>query len=108
MKCRRCGGKISEDDCYQYSDETLCEDCYLDLRYPVKACDPWAVYSATRLRKSQGLKGADGLTELQKAIHEFVKSKGKATREEIKRDLGLSESEMQTHPFTIGASSSSS
>jgi len=75
--------------------ETLCEDCYLDIRYPAKACDPWAVYSATRSRESLGLKGAEGLTDLQKAIYEFVKSNGKVTREEVMKNFNLTEPETQ-------------
>ena len=95
MKCNRCGHEIPESDTYTHLSETLCEDCYLDIRLEVKACDPWAVYSATRYRESSQLKGTEGLTELQKAIYEFVKSKGKVTREEVMENLSLSEQEMQ-------------
>jgi hypothetical protein len=73
MKCSRCGREISADDGYQHLGQTLCEDCYIDIRYPAKACDPWVVYSAIRSRGSLGLKGAEGLTELQKTIYEFVR-----------------------------------
>jgi hypothetical protein len=95
MKCSRCGGEISRDDCYQYLGETLCEDCYIDVRYPAKACDPWAVYSATRSRETQRLTETDGLIDLQKMIYGFIKSRGKVTKEEVMRNFGLSESEMQ-------------
>ena len=67
----------------------------MDIRLGVKACDPWAVYSASRFRESRDLKGSEGLTELQKGIYEFVKSKGKVTREEVMENLSLSEQEMQ-------------
>jgi len=96
VKCNRCNRDISNGEGYEYLGETLCEDCYIDIRYPVKTCDPWAVYSATRSRDSSGLKGAEGLTELQKAIYEFVKSNGRVTKEDIMRKFGLTESEMQT------------
>jgi len=95
MKCNRCGREIQESDAYMHLGETLCEDCYLDMRFEVKACDPWAVHSATRFRQNSGLKGAEGLTELQKAIYELVKSKGKVTREEVRESLSLPEPEMQ-------------
>ena len=95
MKCNRCGRDIKEGDSYTHFGETLCEDCYLDMRLGIKACDPWAVHSATRLRESSGLKGAEGLNELQKAIYELVKSKDKVTREEVMEILSLSESEMR-------------
>ena len=95
MKCNRCGREIQEGDSYTHFGETLCEDCYLDARLGVKACDPWAVHSAIRLRENSGLVGADGLNELQKEIYEFVKSKGKVAREELMGTLNLSEQEIQ-------------
>jgi late competence protein required for DNA uptake (superfamily II DNA/RNA helicase) len=96
MKCNRCGREVQKGDSYTHFGETLCEDCYLDMRLRVKACDPWAVHSATRLRESSGLEGAEGMTELQKAIYELVKSKGKVTRQEVMEIFSLSESEMLT------------
>lgn len=101
MKCNRCGREISNENSYQYVGETLCEDCYIDIRSPAKACDPWAVYSAKRLRENAGLKGTEGLTEIQKSIYEFVKDKGKATREEILANLKIKETELQTYLATL-------
>jgi len=72
------------------------QDCYIDIRYPAKACDPWAVYSATRSREQAGLKGTEGLTDLQKEIYAFVKTSGKVTIEEMMKRFGLSAKEMQT------------
>ena len=95
MKCNRCGQEIKEADSYTHTGETLCENCYLDMRLEVKACDPWAVHSATRLRESSGLAEAEGLTELQKAIYELVKNKGKVTREEVMGNFNISEQEIQ-------------
>jgi len=96
VKCQRCGREISSNERYKYLGETLCEDCYIDVRYPAKACDPWAVYTATRLRETMGLKGTEGLTELQRAIYDFVRGKGKVTREQLIENLGLTEAELQT------------
>jgi len=96
VKCKHCGREISEEEQYEYLGETLCEDCYIDIRYPLKACDPWAVYSATRSRKTLGLKGTEGLTELQKAIYEFVRNNGKVTREELMKNFNLAEPDLQT------------
>ena len=91
VKCNRCGCEVPLDNSYQHLGETLCEDCYIDVRYPAKACDPWAVYSATRSREIAGLEGTEGLTELQKKIYEFVKVKEKATREEILANFNIKE-----------------
>jgi hypothetical protein len=95
LQCNRCSRDIRENEQYTYLSEILCEDCYIDIRYPAKACDPWAVYSAIRLRESSGLKGAEGMTELQKAIYEFVKTNSKVTREDIMHTFNLTEPEMQ-------------
>jgi recombinational DNA repair protein (RecF pathway) len=101
MKCNRCGSDITERDSYTYRGETLCEDCYLDITLEVKACDPWAVYSATRSRESANFKGTEGLSDLQKEIYALVKRKGKVTREEVIKNLNLSEQEMQTQLATL-------
>ena len=100
-KCDRCGREISDNEKYAYHSQTLCEDCYIDMRYPAKACDPWAVYSATRSRVSQGLEGTAGLTDLQRAIYDFVKSNGKVTREELNKNFNLAESELQAQLATL-------
>jgi hypothetical protein len=93
VNCKRCGREISDKEQYEYLGETLC--------YPAKACDPWAVYTATRSREIVGLKGAEGLTELQMAIYEFVKSNGKVTREELMKNFNLAEPELQTQLATL-------
>jgi hypothetical protein len=95
LKCERCGHELSMNDSYQHLGKTLCEDCYIDIRYPAKACDPWAVYSATRSRETVGLKGTAGLTELQQAIYAFIRGKGMVTREQLIGRFELAESELQ-------------
>lgn len=101
VKCDRCGRELSADDSYQYLGKALCEDCYIDIRYPARACDPWAVYSATRLRETLGLKGTAGLTELQQAIYDFIRGRGKVTREQIIETLGLTDAEIQRQLATL-------
>jgi hypothetical protein len=101
VKCDRCGRELSADDNYQHLGKTLCEDCYIDIRYPAKACDPWAVYSATRSRETGGLKGVAGLTERQQAIYEFIRGKGKVTREQLIENLELTEAELQRQLATL-------
>jgi DNA-binding transcriptional ArsR family regulator len=101
VKCDRCGREISADDRYQHLGKVLCEDCYIDIRYPAKACDPWAVYSATKSRETVGLNGTAGLTDLQQAIYEFIRSKGKATREQLVENLDLTEADLQRQLATL-------
>lgn len=101
VKCDRCGRELSADDSYQYLGKALCEDCYIDIRYPARACDPWAVYSATRSRETLGLKGTAGLTELQQAIYDFIRGRGKVTREQIIETLELTDAELQRQLATL-------
>jgi len=101
IRCSRCNQELADGEGLVHRDETLCEDCYIDAAYPPKTCDPWAVYAATRSRESMGQQCAEGLTELQKAIYEFIKSRGKVTGQELIKHFGLSPSELQTQATTL-------
>lgn len=101
VQCNKCGREVADSEKYEYHGQALCEDCYIDMRFPAKACDPWAVYSATRTRQQMGFKNAEGLTSLQRAIYEFVRSSGRVTREELLENFGLAESELQAHLATL-------
>jgi hypothetical protein len=101
VKCQRCQRDIPEDETYSYLSETLCDDCYMDAMSPAKACDPWAVYSATRTRESAGLKGVEGLTDEQKDICEFIKGKGKATAAEVMTNFGITQQELEKVVATL-------
>ena len=101
VKCDRCGCEISDEDSFTHFSQTLCEDCYIDIKNPAKPCDPWAVYLATRSRETAGLKDSEGLTELQKAIYKFVKSRGKATVEELKANFKITQGELEKQFATL-------
>jgi len=66
-----------------------------ELSQRVQSCDPWAVYSAKRFRKLAGLRGAQGLTEQQRGIYEFIQSKGKVTFEELRGVVHLADQELE-------------
>ncbi|MFC2014620.1 hypothetical protein ACFLUP_01360 [Chloroflexota bacterium] len=83
MKCQICRRDIPENESFIYLEKTLCDDCYLDAMSPAKACNPWAVYLATRTRENSGLKGVEGLTSIQQEVYEFIKSREKVTAAEI-------------------------
>ena len=57
--CARCGKEIEKSRGYEHLGNAYCEDCYMDILSPSKACDPWAVYSAKSF-----LKGKDKLSAL--------------------------------------------
>jgi late competence protein required for DNA uptake (superfamily II DNA/RNA helicase) len=101
VKCQRCGQTILVNERHEYLGETLCEDCYIDVRYPARSCNPWAVYSATRSRKRMGLKGSEGLTKLQKAIYDYVRGRGKVTKEQLIENFGFNEADLQTQLATL-------
>ena len=96
MKCDRCGQEMAEGEERELRGEVLCDDCYIDAAYPPKACDPWAVYVATRTREASGQGGVEGLTNQQKTIYEFIESHGRVAPEELVRQFRLSPNELQT------------
>jgi hypothetical protein len=91
--CERCGKDIEEQQTYEYLGRVYCEDCYMDILSPPKACDPWAVYTA---RSSlQGQDKFSALTTVQRRIADYVKGKGEASAEEIMETLNLTEQEFK-------------
>lgn len=96
MECSRCGTSITEGDCYTYAGKVLCEDCYMYVTNPPKTCDPIAVASALSNRKQLGQSGAEGLTELQKKIYSIIEKRGKITKEELSKVVGVKPEELET------------
>ena len=94
MKCSRCGRELSGDESYAHQGQVFCEDCLMEIGLHAGKCEPWASYLATHTRESLGMKGTEGLTELQKKVYEFIKSRGRTTREEVQQSLSLSEAEI--------------
>jgi len=68
----------------------------MDIGLSIKECDPWASYVDTHTRERSGLKGAEGLSEMEKKIYEFVKSQGRATRQEVMENFNLSELDLKS------------
>ena len=90
VNCNRCNREISEDRSYVHQGKILCDDCLMDIGLSVKECDPWATYVDTHTRERLGLKGTEGLTETEKKVYEFIKSKGRVTREDVMAEFSLS------------------
>lgn len=95
MNCSRCNRELSEDQSYLHQGKVFCDDCLMDIGLSPKECDPWATYTDTSDRKRHGQTGAAGLTEMETRIYEFVKSKGRATREEVMGNLGISKLDLE-------------
>jgi DNA-directed RNA polymerase subunit RPC12/RpoP len=91
--CSKCDKELEKQQGYEYQGKLFCEDCYMDVLSPPKACDPWAVHSAQTF-----LKGKDKLatlTPLQLRLVNYLKQKGEATLEELIKNLNLTEEELR-------------
>lgn len=96
MRCTRCKREISENQSYVHQGRVLCEDCLMDIGLSAKECDPWATYIDKSVQLRKGLKGADGLSDMQKKVYELVKDRGRTTRDEVIKELGISEVDLNT------------
>jgi hypothetical protein len=93
IQCNKCSKEIEKQQCYEHQGRVFCEDCYMDILSPPKACDPWAVHSAQTF-----LKGKDKLstlTPMQRKIIDYIREKGGATIEEMVKNLNLTEEELR-------------
>jgi len=95
IKCQSCTKDVSVEEVFISGGQTLCEECYIDAGSRIKSCDPWAERSKRIFRESHGLKGIDGLTDLQRDIYEYIRSEGKATGMELIEKFKLSPTEME-------------
>lgn len=93
--CAACGRELAEEDSIEDEGKVFCEDCYIEGHHKIQACNPWAVRSKKIFREEAGLEGTDGLTDLQKAIYEFIVSRGGAKKEEIAEKFGISPRETE-------------
>ena len=89
--CENCGKKIEEP--YEHLGRNYCEDCYMDILSPPKACDPWAVYAAKRSLQSNDKFST--LTPLQHRIVDYAKAKAEVTAKDLTERLGLTEEEFK-------------
>jgi late competence protein required for DNA uptake (superfamily II DNA/RNA helicase) len=89
-RCDICGCELDKKDAIEEEDKTFCEDCFIEGHHRIQACNPWAVRSKKIFREGAGLEGTEGLTELQKAIYDFIVSSGGAKKEEIAKKFAIS------------------
>jgi hypothetical protein len=93
MKCDRCSADINAGEEKEYHGQQLCEDCYMDVLSPAKACDPWAVHSAQSFAKSKG--GALELNEIQQQILLILKETGGAEPSAIADRLQIKPADLE-------------
>lgn len=85
VTCPGCGKEIPGSEYVKENGKPVCEDCYLEGHQKIKFADPVAVRSKKLFRKHHGFEGAEGLTELQKEIYEFILEEGGSTPEKISK-----------------------
>jgi hypothetical protein len=93
LACAKCGKEVNEADAYENLGDRFCEDCYMDILSPPKACDPWAVYGARYSLQGQDKFAA--ITPLQQRIVDYVRKKGEAGASEMMEHLNLTEAELK-------------
>jgi len=86
---------LKEGETCDFHGKVLCEDCYIYLTNPPKACDPMAVASALSVRKQLGQSGTAGLTEMQRRIYSIIEKRGKITKEELLTMVNLRPEELE-------------
>ncbi len=101
MKCDSCGKEIEKGEAFSHQGQTLCDDCYMDIRLKPKACDPWAVRLATSTREHAGIDAETDLTEKQKSIYALIKKRGKVTAEEVTEELNITLNELEREFATL-------
>jgi len=95
VKCDVCGEEIPEEDSFSYAGRTLCEDCYIDEKMKLKACDPMGVRSAKVLEEMTGKSGEESLTNEQREIYEYIKSHNGARKNELAEQFDIKEQEIE-------------
>lgn len=101
MNCARCGKNITPETSYSYEGKNVCEDCFIELGLHPKGCEPWATYIATHTPGGAGPKSKQGLTELQKEVRDFIKSRGKVPRDEVMTNFKFSEADLDAQMATL-------
>jgi len=92
-QCASCGKEIEKSRGYEHRGNVYCEDCYMDILSPPRACDPWAVHSAKTFL--EGKDKLSALTPRQLKIVNYIKEKSEVTAEEIMQNLNLPEKELK-------------
>jgi len=91
MKCMRCQKEFAEAELVELDNRKLCEDCYMDVVSPLKACDPWAVHAARGGRQE----GRPQLLPLQEKMLAEIRKRGKVRPAELAATLGVELGELE-------------
>jgi hypothetical protein len=81
---------MEPEEAREHAGRMLCEDCYMDALSPARSCDPWAVYTATRLKEQEPM-----LNPAQEAILACIDRLGAPTPAQVRDCTGLDEVSLQ-------------
>ena len=76
--------------------QLVCEDCYMEVLSPPKACDPWAVYSAKSMTDDKS-----PLTNLQKKIMAVLQETNGIELEALASILELHQRDLERELATL-------
>jgi hypothetical protein len=99
MKCDRCDVEIPLGEETDYFGRMLCEECYMQVLSPARACDPWAVRSAQTLSKID--EGNADLSETQAAILQILQETGGTQAGDIAQRLDMKLPELERELATL-------
>ena len=99
MKCERCHDVIPEGEEREHYGRVLCEDCYMDVLSPLKACDPWAVHSAKSFSKDE--RYVLNLNENQQKILDILKEKEPMEIKSLLEALRIKETDLERELATL-------
>jgi len=85
------------EELFRYAAQDVCEDCYLEVMSVPKTCNPMQVRSAKIEREKSGQQGTEGLLPEQKEIYDYLKTHGKATRQEVMEQFNLDQKGLEKH-----------
>ncbi|OPL10339.1 MAG: hypothetical protein AVO34_11155 [Firmicutes bacterium ML8_F2] len=97
VRCAQCNAKLANNEVYHHRGKVFCEECYMMVLQRPKTCDVLATVFAKNHREKAGQTGTEGLLDIQKNIYNYIKEKGKTTREEIIEALNIPEWELEKH-----------
>lgn len=98
MICERCAKPIEPGEERELHGQHLCEDCYMDMMFPTRPCDPWATMSAKNVSQLSGEE--ECLTERQEYILGILQQ-GPVSLEELAEKSGMDPSELERDLFTL-------
>ena len=87
----RCEKDLPASELVEMDNRKLCEDCYMDVVSPLKACDPWAVHAARGTAGS----GQPKLLPLQERMLAEIKKRGRIRPAELAGILKVALGELE-------------